>query len=143
MKLNGDLYDRIKYRLFRSHFNSSRRGDFAQARSGTGQILQLNGKFRQVNGLWDGGDTCARASSLSSNPVERNEGEFILARENLAPEGRLNLAQRFIAGKGRANNSSPGGDDRVLPRTPPALTLIPGLEADARRVMAEASNHGG
>ena len=49
------------------------------------------------------------------NPGERNEGEFIPARENLAPEGRPTLAQRFIAGK----------------------ALIPRLGADTRHVIVE------
>lgn len=59
-----------------------------------------------------------RESSLSSNPVERNEGEFVAARENSAPEGRpdLIIGQRFIAGE---------------------KLLIPRLKADARQVMAE------
>lgn len=88
MPSNADLFSRIQFRLFRSHFDFNRSGDFAQGRSGTGWIFRPNGKLWQVNGLGDRDDTCARESSRSGNPVERDEGEFIPAREDLAPDGR-------------------------------------------------------
>jgi hypothetical protein len=51
----------------------------------------LNGKFQQVNGLWDGYDTCAGKSSLSGNPAEQNEEEFIPRTGELSPGGATDL----------------------------------------------------
>ena len=92
MMSNGDLNDRIKTRLFRSHFNSNRRGYFAQARSGIGLIWRSNGKFQQANGLWDGDDTYARESSLSTKPGGAKRGRIHPRTGELSPGGATDLS---------------------------------------------------